>query len=115
MNLTNRLSAAVLAILVVGPVVGEENGEGGKKVWTFQDDTEGKIARGFQEEVGQWKVVMAEGEKVLAQQAKNANSIFYLAFVSDSKAKDIDLSVKMKAVAGELDQGGGLVWRGKDK
>src|SRR6185312_9085510 len=29
-------------------------------------------------------------------------------------AKDVDLSVRLKAVAGETDQGGGLVWRAKD-
>src|SRR6266567_2465356 len=32
----------------------------------------------------------------------------------DTNAKDVDVSVKMKAVAGETDQGGGLVWRARD-
>jgi len=59
--------------------------------------------------------VAADGEKVLAQEAKNSNSVFNLVLVTDSRAKDVDLSVRMKAVAGETDQGGGLVWRAKDK
>ena len=29
--------------------------------------------------------------------------------------KNVDLSVKLRAVAGELDRGGGVVWRAKDK
>ena len=35
--------------------------------------------------------------------------------VDGSDYKDVDLSVRMRAVAGELDQGGGVVWRAKDK
>lgn len=115
MNATKCLGTVVLAILVIGPAAGDEKSEQGKTVWTFKDDTEGKIAKGFKEEVGEWKVVTADGENVLAQQAKNSNSVFNLVLVTDTKAKDVDLSVKMKAVAGETDQGGGLVWRAKDK
>ncbi len=113
--MTKSLAAVAFAILAIGPVVADEKSERGKTVWNFNEDTEGKIARGFKQEVGEWKVVTADGEKVLAQQAKNDDSIFNLALVSDTRAKDIDLSVKMKAVAGETDQGGGLVWRAKDK
>jgi hypothetical protein len=107
----------VLATLVIGPAFGDEKdkAEPGKAVWTFKDDTDGKIAKGFKQEVGEWKVVTADGEKVLAQQAKNPNSTFNLVLVTDTNATDVDLSVKMKAVAGETDQGGGLVWRAKDK
>ena len=35
--------------------------------------------------------------------------------VDGTRYKDLDLSVRLKAVAGELDRGGGLVWRAKDK
>jgi hypothetical protein len=117
MNVTKCLFTVVLTILAIGPAVGDEKdkAEPGKTVWTFKDDTEGKIAKGFKQEVGEWNVVTADGEKVLAQQAKNSNSIFNLVLVTGTKAKGVDLSVKMKAVAGETDQGGGLVWRAKDK
>jgi hypothetical protein len=118
MKSTSSLAAFVLLLFVVSAAIsGDEKSrdEKGTTVWTYQDDADGKIARGFREEVGDWKVVTADGEKVLAQQAKNSNSVFNLVFVSDSKARDVDLSVRMKAVAGQTDQGGGLVWRGKDK
>ena len=52
--------------------------------------------------------------KALAQSAKNPNSVFNVTLISDTNAKDVDLSVRMKAIAGEHDQGGGLVWRAKD-
>jgi hypothetical protein len=111
------LACVVFSVCAVAATSSDDKAadKSGKKVWTFKDDADGKTPAGFKQEVGEWKVASAEGEKVLAQQAKNSNSVFNLVFVADSKAKDVDLSVRMKAVAGETDQGGGLVWRGKDK
>ena len=37
-----------------------------------------------------------------------------MVLADDVSQKDVDLSVKMSAVAGREDQGGGLVWRAKD-
>jgi hypothetical protein len=97
--------------LLLGPLYA---GEGGKRTWTFDDDEAGVIAKGFTNEVGEWKVAAADNGKALAQSAKNANSVFNVTLISDTNAKDVDLSVRMKAIAGEHDQGGGLVWRAKD-
>jgi hypothetical protein len=85
-----------------------------KRTWTFDDETTGQIAKGFANEVGQWSVVAADKGKALAQSAKNGNAVFNITLIGDTNAKDVDLSVRMKAVAGETDQGGGLVWRAKD-
>ncbi len=118
MSMTSSLTAlAVLFFVFTAAISGDEKAreEKGKTVWKFQDDADGKIPRGFREEVGDWKVVTADGEKVLAQRAKNSNSTFNLVLGTETSAKDVDLSVRMKAVAGETDQGGGLVWRAKDK
>ncbi len=89
-------------------------GDTAKKMWTFEDDATGSAPKGFSPAVGEWTVVNADGGKVLAQSAKNANSVFNVVLVDDTKAKDVDISVKVKALAGESDQGGGLVWRAKD-
>lgn len=123
MNRITHVGLVAMAfVLTVGWIAADEKKagdrgkfDGGKTVWNFKDDAEGKIAKGFKTEVGEWKVVTADGEKLLAQEAKNANSVFNLVLVTDSRAKDVDLSVRLKAVAGETDQGGGLVWRAKDK
>jgi hypothetical protein len=88
---------------------------GGKKTtWTFDDDAPGAIARGFMNEAGDWKVVSTDDGKVLAQLAESPNSDFNVALVDGTHAKDVDISVKLKAIAGKNDQGGGLVWRAKD-
>jgi hypothetical protein len=89
-------------------------GEGPKLTWTFEDDEVGSTPKGFTPSVGEWRVVTTDEGKALAQSARNENPVFNIALVDDTAAKDVDLSVKLKAIAGELDQGGGLVWRAKD-
>lgn len=85
-----------------------------KTTWTFEDDTRGAIPKGFSAGAGEWKVVATKEGKALAQSARNPNSVFNVALVDGTHAKDVDISVKLKAIAGELDQGGGLVWRARD-
>jgi hypothetical protein len=110
---TAILTAAglVLAAVLSGPLYGADDA---KRTWTFDDDASGQIAKGFTNEVGQWSVVASDKGKALAQAAKNPNAVFNITLISDTNAKDVDLSVRMKAVAGETDQGGGLVWRAAD-
>jgi hypothetical protein len=104
--------AGVLAIVVsVRPSLA---GDDATRTWSFDGDEVGTIAKGFSSEVGEWKVVNTSEGKALAQTARSPDSTFNVALVSDTDAKDVDLSVRMKAVAGENDQGGGLVWRAKD-
>lgn len=85
-----------------------------KRTWSFDGDATGQIAKGFTNDVGTWSVVAVGPGKALAQTAKNANPVFNITLISDTSAKDVDISVEMKAVAGETDQGGGIVWRAKD-
>lgn len=89
-----------------------------KKVWNFDTNKPGDIPEGFTNEVGQWKVVADETApskpNVLAQLAKNSGSTFNVTLVSDTNYKDVDITVKMKAIAGKEDQGGGPVWRARD-
>jgi hypothetical protein len=86
-----------------------------KTVWTFESDQPGKIARGFTAKVGTWEVAQDGQNHVLAQKAKNDDDTFNVVLVDDTHFKNLDFSVRMKAVAGKLDQGGGLVWRARDK
>jgi len=112
MQTWNKLAASVLLVGTLTVPLSAEGGE--KKVWTFEDDQVGMIAKGFTNEVGEWKVVSAPEGKVLAQTAKSPNPVFNVALASDTDVKDVDISVRMKAIAGENDQGGGLIWRAKD-
>ena len=65
--------------------------------------------------MGDWEVAKEGDNRVLYQKAKNEDATFNLAFVGETSFKDVDLSVKLRAVAGQLDRGGGVVWRAKDR
>jgi hypothetical protein len=86
--------------------------------WNFDAEKAGDAPKGFTREAGEWKVAgddtAPSKPRVLAQVARSSGATFNLVLVADSKYRDVDLSVKMKAIAGDEDQGGGLVWRARD-
>jgi hypothetical protein len=110
-----RIFTAVISTLLAAiPLAAQEQ----KQSWNFDLDSLGTLPRGFTAEVGEWKVVAdttaPSRSKALAQVAENSGSTYNLVLVSDTTFQDMELSVKVKAVAGEEDQGGGLVWRARD-
>ncbi len=86
--------------------------------WNFDIDKTGQIATSFTNEVGEWKVVedatAPSKPHVLAQLAKSPRATYNVALAADTNYGDVDISLELKAVAGEVDQGGGPVWRAKD-
>src|SRR5262249_12272698 len=50
----------------------------------------------------------------LMQTAAGPNALFNVCVRDAGSFKDGEISVRMKAVRGELDQGGGIIWRYKD-
>jgi hypothetical protein len=74
---------------------------------------------GFTARSGQWRVVedptAPSTPCVLAQTGAQDESAFNLVLQDDFKGADVELAVALRAVAGEIDQGGGLVWRAKDE
>ncbi|MBP9104391.1 MAG: DUF1080 domain-containing protein [Chitinophagaceae bacterium] len=87
----------------------------------FNNETEGKLPFGFVANATnkaksiKWNVVDDKGNKVVAQQAENSGSCYNLLVLDKVAYKDFSASVKIKAISGEEDQGGGLVWRYIDK
>jgi hypothetical protein len=91
----------------------------------FSKDDEGKVPKGWKaEKTGEgegsvWKVVAdrtAPSKKgyVLAQTAAGPGPLFNLCVATDTRYKDVDVSVAFKAIKGKKDQGGGIVWRYQD-
>jgi hypothetical protein len=86
--------------------------------WTF-DATELKtLPPGFEEEHGRWRVheepSAPSGARALAQEGASSSPEFNLVLADRPRPRDLALSVRMRAVSGEIDQGGGLVWRARD-
>lgn len=87
----------------------------------FENEKEGQMPVGFSTaSTGKstnvkWSVVNDNGNKVVAQQASNSGSCYNLLVLDKIGYESFSASVKIKAVSGEEDQGGGLVWRYADK
>jgi hypothetical protein len=59
-----------------------------------------------------WKIVDDAGNKVLAQLSDEKNDYrFNLIVNNELSFKDVNVELKFKGVAGNVDQGGGPVWR----
>lgn len=107
----HRSSATLLLIALIGM-----NPSAGRSVnFDFESDSLAGTAAGFTAQVGRWEVVRDGANQVLAQRAENRISEFNVTLIEQSSYKNVDLSVRIKAVAGENEQGGGLIWRAKDK
>jgi hypothetical protein len=94
-------------------------------VQTFENDPEGKLPAGWISaktgagEGSVWKVVAYESDGIkghaLAQTSSaGPNALFNLCVLESAKHADVDLSVRVKAISGENDRGGGLMWRYRD-
>src|SRR5215469_4187968 len=105
----------VLTAALVGLTGSARAANPAQRVWDFEDGSVGQLSAGFRSEVGTWAVAKDAENNVLAQSAKNPDSIFNVVLVTDTNASDVDLSVRLKAIAGNDDQGGGVVWRARDK
>jgi hypothetical protein len=113
--IARRLAIAVMT-LALFPV--SAGGQNQSRTWSFDSLPAGALGTGFTAGPGDWKIQLnpaaTSQPNVLAQLAKNDRPVFNVLLVSDTDYKDLDLSVRMHAVAGEIDQGGGLVWRARD-
>jgi hypothetical protein len=87
--------------------------------WNFDKDPTGKIATNWSQASGTWRVVAdptaPSKPNVLAQVSQNhTGSYFNVAVANQPSLKDVTISVRSRAVAGQEDQGGGPVWRYRD-
>ncbi len=90
-------------------------------IFDFENETEGKMPSGFVADATnkaksiKWRLVNDNGNKVVEQQAVNSGSCYNLLVLEKIACENFTASVKIKALSGEEDQGGGLVWRYIDK
>jgi hypothetical protein len=110
----NKVMIFALGLALAAVVVAAQ----GKVSWNFDADKAGEIAKGFTSDAGKWEVVADETApskpNALAQLAKSSGPTFNITLANDTNYKDVDVTVKMKAIAGGTDQGGGIAWRAKD-
>jgi len=76
----------------------ESTGTGKGSVWRVVADASAPSGKGF----------------VLAQTAQSPDMLFNLCVWQKASVKDVEIKVQFKAHQGDVDQGGGLVWRYQD-
>jgi hypothetical protein len=112
-----RVMISTVCWLLVVPFASRYQAQNAK-IWNFDSDAVGVISNSFTNDVGMWRTTAdstgPSKPNVLAQLAKSAGPEFNITLIGSSSFKDLDLTVKMKPVAGKIDQGGGLVWRARD-
>lgn len=86
--------------------------------WSFDDHPLGQLPPAFSALVGTWRIETDETapskSRVLLQAAESPKPTYNVVLLTNTDAKDVDLSVKLRPLAGKTDQGGGVVWRAKD-
>jgi len=105
----------------------DEDDKGSSQSWNFDADTSGKVAHGFhiaetsgKGKLATWQVVKdattPRPPNVFAlTKTDNRGSTYNLAIAKKTSYKDVDISVRVKAVSGKQDQGGGPIWRARGK
>ncbi len=94
---------------------------GNDTIINFENETVGKLPSGFVADATnkaksiKWNIVNENGNNVVAQQSINSGSCYNLLVLDKISCQDFTASVRIKAISGEEDQGGGLVWRYIDK
>src|SRR6266568_5069345 len=116
-----KLMAVAAVFVIVALAAGEEKAT----LMKFNKDDAGKVPAGWtadktgKGEGSVWKVVEddtapSKSGYVLAQTAASPGAMFNLCVADKPTLKDVEVSVSFKAVKGEKDQGGGIVWRYQD-
>ena len=116
-------SVAGLLGLLLAPVLIASEGESVGFHFTKADV--GKLPKGWKAartgkgEGSVWKVAEdptapSKSGFVLAQTASGPRALFNLCVAEGGRFKDVEIAIAFKAVKGEEDQGGGVVWRYRD-
>jgi hypothetical protein len=117
-----RIQALLAAALTAALIAAAEDR---KPLFHFTPADAGKLPAGWtavrtgQGDGSVWKVVAdaaapSKSGYVLAQTAAGPNGLFNVCVTDAGRYRDVEVSVAFKAVRGELDQGGGIVWRYQD-
>jgi hypothetical protein len=95
--------------------------------WDFERDQADRLPIGWRvaetnptTKTATWQVVRDDsagsGKRVLAlTDTTNLRPTFNVAIAEDTFYKDVSVSVRVKAVSGKIDQGGGPIWRCQDE
>lgn len=84
-------------------------------VFNFDNDEAGKLPLNWTAATSTWMIAGDGNNHVMKQAAKNDGDQFNICVEIEQYYQDLEMEVRIKALEGNEDQGGGLVWRYQDK
>jgi len=108
-----------------GLLIAEETPEAALATWSFDKDDVGAVPPSWRVaetkgtgKTGEWAVSLdttaPSKPNVLTLDTQAEGRTYNLLIAESTSVQDLDLRVRIKAIRGEVDQGGGLIWRCKD-
>ena len=115
----HKIMPCGMLILCMGITLATSQVNGSVKSWTFDSDPQGGLPEGWVGLTGVWRVEPApdapSAPNVFSQTSESGKGgHFNVTTAREPLLKDLELSVKLRALEGQEDQGGGLVWRFRD-
>ncbi len=90
---------------------GDVPGAPAPRRWSFSEGVAAALPAGFTPAGGRWGLAARGG---LLQSAQNERPVFNVVLIDDTNYADVDIVVRVEAVDGEIDRGGGPLWRAQD-
>lgn len=81
---------------------------------TFDGSEVSKLPTGWSAETGEWKIA-GDAANAALKMERNMGSSFNIAVLGQKYYEDLSIEARIKAIQGDEDRGGGLVWRYVDK
>lgn len=82
--------------------------------FTFDNEETGKLPQDWIAATSTWMIALDGNNKAMKQGGKSEGDRFNISVQSKLKYQDFEMEARIKALEGEEDQGGGLVWRYQD-
>jgi len=116
--------AILFFLFILGTSLVHADNDDHEIVWTFETNKIGTLPSEWivaetngKKSPATWQIIKRadnKGQCIAITTNKNTGETFNLLLLKKRQYKNVEIHVKLKAVAGKEDQGGGLVWRVKD-
>ena len=116
--------AILFFLFILGTSLVRADNDDHEIVWNFETNKIGTLPSEWtiaetngKKSPATWQIIKRadnKGQCIAITTNKNTGETFNLLLLKKRQYKNVEIHVKLKAVAGKEDQGGGLVWRVKD-
>ena len=79
--------------------------------FNFDNEVVGKLPADWTAATGTWMITADGTNKAMKQTGKNEGDMFNICVQNKLKYQNLEMEIRIKALEGEEDRGGGLVWR----